>query len=276
VSGHVVANGVVRRLLNVLQCFIVTEWGTGSESPAPGTDRETGNVDEAQVVSSLIKGSLPHTDDSDFFCTKNPGGNHHLLLDIDVPAALIESSTPGKHHLYVELNSGFGAHWEAYRKFLEAAAEIGLIEPGYCAVSIKRGHTDLRLPWVSKRDTAAARPVPRCVGCDKPAAEIDEYRDAALEVWYQEHPNDAADENSVTDADVNQYVYGNEGTVNPKSGQFACTSCYIKMGQPLLQDCAWLPEHARAVQQEVNDFHNNVVAQQHNRAVAAAQPVNPF
>lgn len=244
--GRTDLNATVKDLLGKLTPFIVTQWGVGSQAPAPGTDRETGDLNEAHVISSLIKG----TDDPDRApCLGGPGGQHHLLLDIDLPAALVESSTPGHFHLYVELNDGFGIAWEPYKAFLEAAAAIGLIEPGYAEVSIKRGHTDLRLPWVDK---SSARPVPHCVGCGKAGHEIAEYRDMVLAEWHHEHPNDEApDEFTITDAEINDWIYRNEGTINGKTGMFSCTSCYIKQGQPLLRDCAWLPEHAKSVEQEL-------------------------
>lgn len=81
---------------------------------------------------------------------KETGGHKYLLLDIDLPAALLESSTKGHGHLYVELPE----ETNEYRltDFLRAAARIGLIDVGYAEASIHRGFTSLRLPWVRKRD----------------------------------------------------------------------------------------------------------------------------
>ena len=146
-------------LVNTLTAFVVTKWGTGSEAPDPGTDRETGDIDEAHVVSSLIKGTTLTPEEvgtvADFFDAKSLGGRHQVVLDIDHPAWLVESTTPGHSHLYVELPGG--VDWAAYEAFLEAAVGIGLLEPGYVEVSKKRGHTDVRLPWISKHDVQAAR-----------------------------------------------------------------------------------------------------------------------
>ncbi len=36
----------------------------------------------------------------------------------------------------------------------------------------------------------------------------------------------------VTDAMVRQWIWDNEGTINSSNGHFACTDCYIRIGQP--------------------------------------------
>ena len=36
----------------------------------------------------------------------------------------------------------------------------------------------------------------------------------------------------VTDAMVRQWIWDNEGTINRENGHFACTDCYIRIGQP--------------------------------------------
>lgn len=77
-----------------------------------------------------------------------PNGQHAVLLDLDVPAWLIPSSTEGHGHLYADVSCS----WRDYRRFLKAAAKVGLIEDGYASASIRRGHSALRLPWVRKVD----------------------------------------------------------------------------------------------------------------------------
>lgn len=110
-----------------------------------GIDREETDLDKANVVSSELK--------STFW----PGGRRHVLaIDIDHQAYLIPSSTTGHSHLYVDIPNG--VPHDDYMEFLDAAAKIGLIEKGYAGVSRKRGHTDLRLPWVSKEDQVLVSP----------------------------------------------------------------------------------------------------------------------
>lgn len=56
---------------------------------------------------------------------------------------------------------------------------------------------------------------PFCVGCGRSPYEIDEY---VL--------------NPEGDPDTIRFVRKNEGTFNQRNGHFACTECYIKLGQP--------------------------------------------
>jgi len=55
-----------------------------------------------------------------------------------------------------------------------------------------------------------------CIGCHKRPEQIKEYFKAAQE--YECTPT--------------QFVQREEGTYNPENGHFACTECYIEMGQP--------------------------------------------
>jgi hypothetical protein len=72
---------------------------------------------------------------------------HQLMIDIDVPAYLLPSSTPGHSHLYIDQSMDT----EEWLALLIALRNAGIIESGYVGASIKRGYTALRLPWVSKR-----------------------------------------------------------------------------------------------------------------------------
>lgn len=108
----------------------------------------TDDIAEAEVVSSKH---------SSAFTFGDAGGLHDLLIDIDVPAVLVPSSTSDHFHLYVPL----ACQWADYLAFLKAAARIGLVEDGYVKASEKRGHTSLRLPWVKKgreRDAVSLPP----------------------------------------------------------------------------------------------------------------------
>jgi hypothetical protein len=55
-----------------------------------------------------------------------------------------------------------------------------------------------------------------CIGCGKEPAELTEYVVEAESLGMT----------------PNQYVREEEGTLNEANGHFACTDCYIKMGQP--------------------------------------------
>jgi hypothetical protein len=71
---------------------------------------------------------------------------HYLAVDIDHPAQLIPSSTPGHSHLYIAKP----LTWPEMVDVLGALARVGIVEPGYAAAAIRQGHTTLRLPWVRK------------------------------------------------------------------------------------------------------------------------------
>lgn len=73
-------------------------------------------------------------------------GVHYALLDLDVPAYLVPSSTEGHSHLYIEHEMS----WEKYEALLVALGDAGILESGYVSVSRERKFTALRLPWVKK------------------------------------------------------------------------------------------------------------------------------
>lgn len=97
-----------------------------------GLSTQPAVVKHADVVSSQIVG------ESDM---------HSIMLDLDVPAHLVPSSTPGHSHLYIDVK----VPWHTYLRLLSALADAGVIERGYVGASKKRGGTFLRLPWVKKK-----------------------------------------------------------------------------------------------------------------------------
>jgi hypothetical protein len=164
----------LRTLLANQVCFQVEDWGPSSERPSTG-EREQGDLAVAHVVSSAVQEHwmvekpkpeqpAPRPGDalgvtgkplswdallaSDFLgFVEYEETKHIVILDIDHPSHLVDSSTPGHHHLYVEIPP---CPWSDYVEFLKAAEKIGLCEPGYVTASIERGHSDVRLPWVRK------------------------------------------------------------------------------------------------------------------------------
>lgn len=98
-----------------------------------GPAETTTDVNDAQVISSEIVDTF---------------GHHLVVLDLDIPAKLVPSSTPGHSHLFIEKP----LTWFQYVNLLRALEEAGIVEPGYVAVSIERGSTRVRLPWVKKGD----------------------------------------------------------------------------------------------------------------------------
>jgi hypothetical protein len=109
------------------------------DSYADADDRiPTTDLSKATVVTSLVE-SQPTND-------RSGGVVHRPVIDMDFPVKVIESSTPGHSHLYIDRE----IEWDDYVKLLEVMAEIGLVEPGYVSASKDRGFTALRLPWVKK------------------------------------------------------------------------------------------------------------------------------
>jgi hypothetical protein len=65
------------------------------------------------------------------------------------------------------------------------------------------------------------RPAQICVGCGKRPDELAEYVSAASEAH-----------SGVTDMTADDYVWQEEGTLNPENGHFLCTDCYVRAGMP--------------------------------------------
>jgi hypothetical protein len=71
---------------------------------------------------------------------------HAPAIDIDLPCKLIESSTPGHFHLYIEKEMT----WAKYQALLLALADAGVVENNYAKSSIRKGQSFLRKTGVSK------------------------------------------------------------------------------------------------------------------------------
>lgn len=71
---------------------------------------------------------------------------HKVLIDLDVPAMLVPSSTEGHSHLYIDVK----APWPKIEALLHALVDVGAVEPGYMNASVERQGTRLRVPWLNK------------------------------------------------------------------------------------------------------------------------------
>jgi len=81
--------------------------------------------------------------------------------------------------------------------------------------------------------TPPPRPVAVCNGCLFEAKDIEEYVAAAEEI----NAELGEGEREMTPDD---YVWQEEGTLNPKNGHFLCTACYIKAGMPSAPGPGWV------------------------------------
>ncbi|HVQ17879.1 MAG TPA: hypothetical protein VMT27_02440 [Actinomycetes bacterium] len=89
----------------------------------------------AEVVSSRVVANDKNT------------GMHTIMLDIDMPVTLVESTTSGHYHLYID----HLVSWGQYKKLLRSLQVCGLIEDGFYKMSVTHGATYLRPPWVKKQ-----------------------------------------------------------------------------------------------------------------------------
>lgn len=127
----------VLSLIANLRLFKVTTWDEDSSVTYSKEEREPATCITEANVSTSIREDAP--------------GCHALLLDLDVPAWLVPSSTEGHSHLYVDVNIPDAT----YYALLDALADAGVIQRGYANSSKHRGGTALRLPWIKKPDTGA-------------------------------------------------------------------------------------------------------------------------
>lgn len=104
-------------------------------------DRERDPIDHARPVVPAGQGNLYESTLVDY------PKLHAVTLDIDLPCHLVESSTPGHWHLYID----HAMTWDTYSHLLKALAAAGVINEGYCELSLKRGATHLRKPDVQKQ-----------------------------------------------------------------------------------------------------------------------------
>ena len=126
-------------LLGALRLFKVTKWDEDSSVTYSKEEREPAlSIVEANVSTSI-------REDRD---------GHALLIDLDVPAYLVPSSTPGHSHLYVDV----AIPQATYFRLLDLLAEAGVIQYGYANSSKHRGGTALRLPWIKKEAVEESAP----------------------------------------------------------------------------------------------------------------------
>lgn len=128
-------------LISNLRLFKVAKWDEDSSVTYSQEEREPAvSIAEANVSTSI---------------REDAENCHALLIDLDVPAWLVPSSTPGHSHLYVDVK----IPTPAYFALLDALADAGVIQRGYANSSKHRGGTALRLPWVKKPENASAKPL---------------------------------------------------------------------------------------------------------------------
>lgn len=109
--------------------------------PTPVKD-EQANLTSSVVADTMIEGG---------FWPSHDAVMHAPALDIDVPARLVPSSTPGHSHLYIDVPMD----WATYSNLLRALGAAGILETGYVEASIRQGATFLRPEGMTKEEAAA-------------------------------------------------------------------------------------------------------------------------
>jgi len=111
----------------------------------------------------------------------NPAEMHRPVLDLDIDAKLLPSSTRGHWHLYLDRPMS----WSVYQELLVALAKAGIVESGYAAAASRRGATHVRVPWMRKGDRHPQLPrtlvdrIKTCVTRD----ELGELYVANVDAW---------------------------------------------------------------------------------------------
>jgi len=85
-------------------------------------------------------------DDANLIGSICDDGKHMPVLDFDLPARYVPSSTPGHGHLYIDVPMT----WEQHEAILVALRDAGVIQPGFANASIARKATMCRPEWVKK------------------------------------------------------------------------------------------------------------------------------
>lgn len=112
--------------------------GLGKESFDEDWDdeRAPSSIEDATLISSEIFRTSEKREDT----------WHQVLLDLDMSAKIVPSSTPGHGHLYINKV----LRHDQYYYLLTALRNAGIIESGIVKQFEKHGCTTLRLPHVKK------------------------------------------------------------------------------------------------------------------------------
>ncbi len=117
-------------------CKRLDDPGTFEEKVEHTNERVETSERKANLVGSRVQGATPGAE-LDW---------HMPVLDIDIPAQLIPSTTEGHHHLYLDVV----IPWDKYERLLLSLEECGIIEEGYSDASRRRKQTFVRKPGVRK------------------------------------------------------------------------------------------------------------------------------
>ena len=112
-----------------------------SQRLASGKKQEySGEQDQTEVFNES---------EANLIASETLKGTHAPVIDLDFPARLLESKTPGHFHLYLDIELSYEDHF----KLLKTLADIGLVEQGYYEASLNKGASFVRTQEMAIRDT---------------------------------------------------------------------------------------------------------------------------
>jgi hypothetical protein len=106
------------------------------------------NLGSNTYVSGAMSPPIVHPTRSNLVGSKY-GDKHLPVIDLDMPCVLLDSSTPGHHHLYIDRE----VDEDKYFKLLDALVDAGLVQRGFAWAARKNGQTYVRKPGVRKGAT---------------------------------------------------------------------------------------------------------------------------
>lgn len=122
----------------------VLRWADlGADYETPSPTRVVTEAEHANIVNSDM--TVEWDNKTSRRTPHGYGPNHKLILDIDYPVYVVESS-PGRSHLYIDA----AMSWSTLVSIMAVFVEAKLLEPGYMYASIERGYTSVRVPWALK------------------------------------------------------------------------------------------------------------------------------
>lgn len=124
----------------------------------PDLDKKKDSGDESSTVDTEKRDPVVKAD-ANLVSSLCVDGRHRPVLDLDVPARYVPSTTPGHDHLYIDLPAGLT--WEQYEAVLVALGNAGILEPGYVSAARRRHATFVRPQGVKKpaKEAPATAPV---------------------------------------------------------------------------------------------------------------------
>lgn len=125
----------------------VTDWNMDSDLPEDQLGKDSppiADLREANIVTSEDNGQatgLGALDERSW---------HLPTLDIDVPVALVPSTSLGHYHLFFDVHIEEDNYW----RLLDAMAAAGIVQEAWVDASKNRGYSAVRMPWIAKQEEA--------------------------------------------------------------------------------------------------------------------------